>query len=510
MQVGAASAAPVQITNLPANQGRPDIEDNIIVWKDIRAGNWDIYSYNLLTGIEEAVNTDSSYQNLPITNGTIVVWQDNQSGNNDIYMKDLATGVTELLVSGPGNQGLASMDGGNVVYIDDALGNNNIYMIELDTRAITSVSTNQADQWQPRISGTRIVWEDERNGNWDIYMRDMPEGDEVPVAAGPGNQRIADIDGDIVVWQDHSNGIHNIRMKNLDTGLTEMVTDDSDYQNSPRVSNDLIVWENYSYLDENYDIFGRDLTTGETLVIAGGSQIQARPSIDGETVVWEEVGASSYNIWMERIADVTTPQISHVTPNDGENAGCQAPVIEAAFSDNRTGVDIYSLQLVLDDEDVTADATITETELSYQAPVMEDGAHSATVTIRDLAGNTTSTTWQFSTSSPLLELELSGSLWASYEDYLNRELTVRYYFANTSSNAASVAIAILAAPSTSGVLLVSPPPIQVGAIDAMADSETTVKYLVPQSIISFRSSLYLRTEGACGIETYYPGLPLGS
>lgn len=510
-QTGAlAAAAPVQVTDAPSNQGRPDIQGSIIVWKDLRAGNWDIYAYNLLTGIEEPVNTDPAYQNVPVTNGTTVAWQDNRSGANDIYTRNLATGVTQLLVSGPGNQGLPAIDGNLIAYVDDALGNNNIFVINIDTGAVTTVSTNPANQWQPRISGNTVVWEDQRNGNWDIYMRNLAGGVEQPVASGPGDQRVADIDGNIVVWQDYTNGRYEIMMKNLATGVSTAVTNNTDYKTSPRVSRDLIAWENYSYADSNYDVLVKDLTSGQTTVAAGGPQIQARPAIDGENLVWEEEGSDGYDVWMSRIPDTAAPVVSGTQPADGDPCGCQAPVISATLADNRTGVDVYSVRLLLDGQDVTSNTQVSDSSVAYQAPALANGTHTATLSIRDIAGNSTSTSWSFSSEATSLKLDFLRSYWGSYTDYSNRELSVDYHVANASVTADAILTEIVAAPSTSGVILKSPTPFQIGPLAVSAAIDRTVKYVVPMSVTSFKTRVFIRAEDRCGAVSYLPGPLPGS
>lgn len=508
-QTGAlAAAAPVAITNINSNQGRPDIQGSMIVWKDLRAGNWDIYSHNLLTGIESPVETNTAYQNVPATNGTIIAWQDNRSGANDIYIRNLATGVTAPLVSGPGNQGLPAIDGNLIAYVDDALRNNNIYAINIDTRAVTTVSTNPANQWQPRISGNVIVWEDQRGDDWDIYMYDLDGGGEQLVAGGAGDQRVADIDGDIVVWQDYSSGRYNIRMKNLATGVIAAVTDDVDYQTSPRVSKDLVAWENYSYADKNYDVLVRDLTSGQTIVAAGGPQIQARPAIDGESVVWEEESPSGgYDIWMNRIPDVTAPAVSDIVPADDHPGGCQAPLITATLADNRTGVDSYSVRLELDGTDVTGAAIINGSSIAYQAPVLANGGHGVSLQVSDIAGNTTTREWEFTTEAISLNLDYLNAFWADYSDYANRVLSVSYRVNNSTATSAATAAELTAAPSTSGVVPAVTLPKYLGAIGPGAQKDVTIKYLVPMSVITFKSRVFIRVVDSCGATYHLPGPP---
>ena len=67
------------------NEQAPDISGHIVVWQDDRAGNWDIYAYNLITKTEFPVTTNSADQTEPAvttyrteSDGSVstVVWTD--------------------------------------------------------------------------------------------------------------------------------------------------------------------------------------------------------------------------------------------------------------------------------------------------------------------------------------------------------------------------------------------------------------------------------------------------
>jgi len=89
----------VQITDNEAEQWRPALYEDRIIWTDYRNGNgWDnpdIYMYNLSTSEEMQITTSESEQWADDIFGDRVVWTDNRNGNNDIYMFTLrASGET--------------------------------------------------------------------------------------------------------------------------------------------------------------------------------------------------------------------------------------------------------------------------------------------------------------------------------------------------------------------------------------------------------------------------------
>ncbi|MDO8735925.1 MAG: hypothetical protein Q7K29_02430 [Thermoleophilia bacterium] len=505
--LASAAAAPVQITTDPANQGRPELHGDIIVWKDFRAGNWDIYSYDLASSDEQPVSTNTAYQNLAATNGTTIFWQDNRAGTWDIYYRSVLLGFEQPLVGGTGNQGLAVVDGNNVVYVDDKSGNNDIYAINFSTRVIKPVCTNAANQWQPRISGTRVVWEDNRNGSTDIYMKDLNGGAEQRLTSSPGEEKVADISGDIVVWQSTESGVTDIRMKNLRTGVESAVTSDAAAQNSPRVSGDLITWEDGR--SGSWDIYIKDLTSGVTSALASGPSEQARQAIDRETVVWEDTVSGNYDIWVTTVPDLTPPAISGLTPAEGQHTGCGSPAILASYTDNRVGVDMASVNLVVDGEDVTALSTINAGSIFYMPPILATGQHDATLTVADLSGNSASTSWQFFSSQPVMSLNALAAYWGSYADYLNNELSVPYQLINPSSETTNYSVEIQYSSATSGVILTTEMPVWLGDVEPGNHGDAVLKYLVPENTNSFKTTVFASSFDDCGTGYYFPGPPPG-
>lgn len=519
-----AAITTVPVTSDTGNQGRPDVSGDHIVWKGNQAGNWNIYMKDLSTGAYLDVTINPAYQNLPVTNGSAVVWQDNRNGTWDIYFRTMPGGTEQLLVPGSGNQGLSDISGNMIVYVDNSSGNNDIYAKDLGSGDPIPVCTDPANQWQPRISGNRVVWEDNRNGNWNIYSKTIgDDGDGEPVCAEPdcpatGSRDVADIDGDIVVWRDYRNGRYDIWMKNLDTEAVEQITDDTAYQSSPRVSGDLVVWEDYrndannadTYYD--YDIYMKDLTSRVESQLAGGTAIQARPAVDRETVVWEsDPGTGNYDIWMATVPDEIPPVISSLSPLAGSSLGCAGPAtISAGYTDNRAGINTGSAQLLLDGNDVTAGATVSESGIIYHPPnPLNDGPHTVSLNVSDRSGNTASSSWDFSTSSPLLSLSITGSFWASYADYLDHKLSVGYTLANLSTGATARSAAILQSPASNGVIFID----STTLADDLGPGQTAdhiARYSVPETVTFFKATVFAGCEDDCGWVHYFPAPPPSS
>lgn len=78
------------ITTNTASQMNPDIYEHIVVWQDNRAGNWDIYGCNLITGTEFRITSNTTAQTVPTIGGGYVAWVDMRTGTESIYAAVLA------------------------------------------------------------------------------------------------------------------------------------------------------------------------------------------------------------------------------------------------------------------------------------------------------------------------------------------------------------------------------------------------------------------------------------
>jgi hypothetical protein len=92
--------------------------------------------------------------------------------------------------------------------------------------------------------------------------------------------------------------------------------------------------------------------------------------------------------------DVTGPVVAHVFPADGARLPETRARIAAGFGDDSAGVDPSSVRLRVDGRDVTGRARITASEVDYTTDLPR-GRHTAELTVRDRAGNSSTRAWTF-------------------------------------------------------------------------------------------------------------------
>ena len=150
---------------------------------------------------------------------------------------------------------------------------------------------------------------------------------------------------------------------------------------------------------------GTDVTSG---AITNGNGITYQspvPLSDGNHTVQLHVADSVGNPadlnWSFGV-DASGPSISALQPASGSEIAADAlPVISASFADSGSGVDVASIRIHLDNQDVRAQAQVSATGISYTPSVpLTEGSHAVTVEVGDTNGNITSTIWSFVTRTP--------------------------------------------------------------------------------------------------------------
>ena len=117
---------------------------------------------------------------------------------------------------------------------------------------------------------------------------------------------------------------------------------------------------------------------------------------------WWGAGSTAVAPTITAEVDDTAPTIVIVSPDDGEQIDDPMPVISATYSDTPTvsGIDQTSVEMLVDDVDVTDDdaTTVTDAGVTYTPTEdLADGSHDVTVNVSDNAGNAaTEVSWSFS------------------------------------------------------------------------------------------------------------------
>jgi len=178
---------------------------NRVVYQAIRAGNTDIYCYDLSTDIELRVTTDPAVQFNPAISGNTIVWEDYRDSPTtpEIWSYDFGTNVQKRLSPASQRAERPAISGRWVVWQGQHEGDgiSYIYAYGLDHGNQFRVAPSNANQAYPAIDGPDVVWQDYRNGHWDVYYsRLYGEGLPANLSLGLASGTNPSISGNHVVF----------------------------------------------------------------------------------------------------------------------------------------------------------------------------------------------------------------------------------------------------------------------------------------------------------------------
>ncbi|HWQ48772.1 MAG TPA: PKD domain-containing protein, partial [Methanosarcina sp.] len=340
----------------------PDIYGDKIVWQDNRAGNWDVYIYDL-SAKTEIHTTNTTDQIAPSIHGNLVVWEDERNGGHDIYVEDLSAKTqTRITRSGEAlrpkiyDNRIVWMDGRNGGSLDGnnyPVGNWDIYMYDLSTSKEYQITTNNSMQADPDIYKDKIVWRDERNMednpylHVQIYMYNISTSVESQVNYEEGIHFVLSpprIYGNTIVWM--AEGVatnYNIYVYDLSTSTLNMIGSPygNGYDSAPAIYGNRIVWEQGGE-PGNIDIMMYDLSTSTGTQITTNGSSQSEPAIYGDRIVWQDDrngnqnDGTNYDIYMGTLSESKPTPVSPVANFAASPVSGKAP-LKVQFTDKSTG-----------------------------------------------------------------------------------------------------------------------------------------------------------------------------
>ncbi len=264
-------------------------------------------------------------------NGNLVVFTTRQYANPlgpgvvsfqrllDGAAKDDAVPVSTPPAAGddPTDDELNDVSGNLIVYTKYRSGyDGDVMLYDINTRESTFVA-GASTMHEARISGNMIVWVEEPPEGSMVMLFDATlagTGAEATVLAGP-NASDAEIGDRLVVWAEKNGTQRDVKAFDLLTGRYITIANDANVdERNPSTSGTWVVWEEAPPLDKTvswiraYDVTNPDPTTIRTVVDDG--YVNANPTISGNLIAWESNIAGNYDVWVYRIAEGDSFQIT--------------------------------------------------------------------------------------------------------------------------------------------------------------------------------------------------------
>jgi len=274
-------------------QRYPSIYGNIIVWQDNRTGDWNIYAYNLSSGEENQITSDSAKHGRPKIYGDIIVWSDNRTGNFDVYAYDLAENKEMQITSSP-------EDEKGPLVCEDVI----VFTKEYGLFIYNLSSQEQREVWEGfagsvSVGEDRVVWDHWHQLGGDfilgISMYDLSAGQVHEIVSGRDTNQNPAICDDTIAWVW---GNRTIQYGALSGPEQQIVVYNMSSQQRKQITWDLVeraglsAWENTLVWQEkrndNWDIHMYDLGTGQETQITTDPAAQVGPCLYDKTMAWQD------------------------------------------------------------------------------------------------------------------------------------------------------------------------------------------------------------------------------
>ncbi len=305
----------VRITDNPNIQIEPAIDGTRIVWQDNRnktldfvnpKNHWDIYAYDLTTGIERRITNNDKDQINPAIDGDWIVWEDDRMStgfpgtNKEIYSYLLPNGPEAKVTQANFNQVKPGVSDGRAVWQDNRdapTSGMDIYLYDLVAKTTTPLCTAPGDQTMPSISGHRVVWLDGRGDSLQIYLYNLNLSQERAITTAFSAKGAPVIRGNKIVWHDFRSGNLDIFLYDLSTETETRITSDPANQMYPAVSDVGIVWTDYRH-DANGDLYFYEFATQREIPLVVDAYKQILPDISANRIVWIDCRNDQGDIYM--------------------------------------------------------------------------------------------------------------------------------------------------------------------------------------------------------------------
>ena len=174
---------------------------------------------------------------------------------------------------------------------------------------------------EARIHGGNIAWVEGSR----IYLS-VAGASAIRIAGSDPAASELEIGSTFVVWQQDG----EIWAYDLRNSTSAMVS--PSFGNNPSTSGSWVVWQSAGIIQ------GSNVDTGDTVALGNAANVNANPSIDGNNITWESNAAVNFDIYLHRIAEGDTFQVT-TDPADQQLDSLHGN--QVAYLDNRSGLDIW-------------------------------------------------------------------------------------------------------------------------------------------------------------------------
>ena len=275
----------------PSATFEPDFVPSQIVYFAYRDDNYNIYMYDMLTGVEVPLTDDDTSSSYPAISpdGTKMLFQSNRDGDFEIYVMDLSTRNITQLTNNTVSDRIASWspDGQWIYYSSDTRvdGNHDIYRVPSTGGESELVFSNGLRNAHPRLSldGRSMVFttgDSTVASTWEIIRMDLATGETLQLTSNDTRDASPSFtpDSNRIIYNPYGEGLSSISTIDL-TGseLPSVLYDGEGYE-----------WGMDFSADGEWLVFNSEVDDVSTIFVmrADGTGLREIEGIDGFYPAW--------------------------------------------------------------------------------------------------------------------------------------------------------------------------------------------------------------------------------
>lgn len=283
-------------------------------------GPGDIYYQRLLqngapNGAPVAVTSGSRDDRLNDISGDYITYtsfESTSSAAGDIRLYQISTGQTSTLANALLVQ-MPKIAGNNLVWRESNAQGTLIWRYDLSWLGTATPAQllygPQPPVGELGIGGRYVVWSVSQSDGYDVYAYDLVSGHTLAVTQTPGVlERLPSTSGPWVTYRANDAGTNTYRIIsiNVDTGEVRVMADPaSGVVSRPNVDGNLVAYD--ANLAGNYDIYVYRIDEGDTFQVTNDLNNQYLNDIYGDLVAYVDSGAGNEDIYVSRLSFVPEP-----------------------------------------------------------------------------------------------------------------------------------------------------------------------------------------------------------
>ncbi len=249
----AADITVTRVTNNLCEDTLPQIKGNYVVWQEYAHGDWEIFLYDVTTGVTTQITENSYDDTSPQTDGNNVVWLGYNRTGGEIFVYHIGdptplTSDENAITSDTNIDCSPQIADGRVVWTSHQVGDSvepgEIFLYDIKRgRKTKQLTDNSVDDSAPRINEETVMWVQDSDAGKTIFIYDLPHGPGYEAPEGFVWEDSPQTDGNLTVLARYDGNDREIFLYDSNSRRYHQINPDNELEDRyPRISGNHIAW----------------------------------------------------------------------------------------------------------------------------------------------------------------------------------------------------------------------------------------------------------------------------